>query len=297
MLILTNTTDKIQLTTGTAADVDVHVSYTDMPTPITPSSNATPGRTNTAITTATTTDILAAPAASTVRNVKTIHIFNKDTADSTDVSVIYDQNGTDFFLHKCNLAPGEALEYIEGIGWFEIAASTTSLTTAAATTAQIASHSADTYYLGMPVTSSGLTRLQAGSFFRWKFRMNKGAAGTATPIYTVRFGTNGTTADTARLTFTGAAQTAAADEGWVEIDVGFRVVGASAVIVGNHALTHRLATTGFSVTATNVFMTPVVSGTFDSTVANSIIGLSVNPGTSGAWVTDLVTLDAANLVR
>ena len=110
MLILTNTTDKLQLTTGTAADVDVHVSYTDAPTPITPSSNATPGRTNTAITTAATTDILAAPAASTVRNVKTIHVFNKDTADSTDVTVIYDQNATDFMLHKANLAPGEALE-------------------------------------------------------------------------------------------------------------------------------------------------------------------------------------------
>jgi hypothetical protein len=120
MLILTNTTDKLQVLTGAAADVDVHVSYTDAPTPITPTSSVTPGRQNTAITTATTTDILAAPAGSVVRNVKTIHIVNKDTADATDVTVIYDQNATDFVLHKTNLAPGEALEYVEGIGWFEI---------------------------------------------------------------------------------------------------------------------------------------------------------------------------------
>jgi hypothetical protein len=296
MLILTNTTDKIQVTTGTAADVDVHASWSDAPTPILTSSSVTPGRTNTAITTATTTDVVAAPAASTVRNVKTLHIFNKDTADTTDVTVIYDQSGTDFTIHKATLAPGEALEYVEGIGWYEIAASTAAISSAAATTSTIASHSADTYYLGMSCTASGTTRLQAGSMFRWKFRTNK-TAGTATPTYIIRYGTAGTTADTARVTLTGAAQTAVADEGWVEIDAAFRTVGASATIVANHALFHRLGTTGLSVTAANVFMTPVVSGTFDSGVANSIIGLSVNPGASGAWVTDLVTLDASNLIR
>lgn len=123
MLILTNTTDKLEVIIGTAADVDTHVSFTDMPTPITPSSNATPGRQNQSRTTAATHELCAAPAASTVRNVKTVHIFNKDTVDATDITVVYDQNGTDFVLHKVNLAPGEALEYIEGIGWFEIAPS------------------------------------------------------------------------------------------------------------------------------------------------------------------------------
>jgi hypothetical protein len=116
VLNLSATTDKIQLTTGTAADVDVHASWVDLS-----GTTVTPGRTNTAITTAATTDIVASPAASTVRNIKTLHIFNKDTADSTDVTVIFDQNATDFTIHKVNLAPGEALEYVEGIGFFEIA--------------------------------------------------------------------------------------------------------------------------------------------------------------------------------
>jgi hypothetical protein len=265
------------------------VDMSDASPPVTTSIN----KQNTAITTAATTDIVAAPGASTRRNVKTINIRNKHASSLVDVTVNYNQNGTLFELFKATLLWGECLEYIEGIGWFVVQKVVPDRAEAAATIAQIASHSADTYYLGLNVGG----RLQAGSSFRWKFRMSKGAAGTATPVYTIRFGTNGTTGDTARVTLTGAAQTAAADEGWVEVDAAFRVYSASAVLVANHALFHRLTTTGFSTTGYNVFMTPVVSSAFDATVADSIIGLSVNPGTSGAWVTDLVTLDAMNLVE
>jgi hypothetical protein len=122
MLILTNTTDKLEVTIGAAADIDTHVSYSDSPTPITPTSNVTPGRQNQNRTTAATHELVAAPAASTVRNIKTIHIVNKDTADATDVTVIFDQSGTDIVLRKANLLPGESLDYVEGIGWFETAA-------------------------------------------------------------------------------------------------------------------------------------------------------------------------------
>ena len=119
MLLLVNTTDKVQLITSAAATVDVHASFADFN-----SSFATSGlgKQNTAIVTATTTDIVAAPGASTTRNVKTLHIRNKDASLACDVTVVYDQNGTDFELHKTTLKPGEALEYIEGIGFFTLAA-------------------------------------------------------------------------------------------------------------------------------------------------------------------------------
>jgi hypothetical protein len=293
-VLFPNTTDKLQLTTSSTANIDVYSEWVDMDNT---TKVVTPGRGVLKITTATTTDIVPAPASGSTRKVKRIAINNIHASASNGVSILYNANGTTYMIDSWTLLFGERVGYQEGRGFkvydasgFEKTA-TSARTTGSAITAQIASHSADTYYLGMNVAS----RVQAGSWFRWTFRTNKGG-GTATPIYTIRYGTAGTVSDTARVTITGAAQTAVADEGYIMVEATFRAVGGSAVLVGQVHLWHRLATTGLSVTASNVFATPVVSGTFDSTVANSIIGLSVNPGTSGAWVTDLVTLDTGNLL-
>lgn len=115
--LLNGSTDKLQLTTSAAITVDVHASWVDLN-----GTTVTPGRTNTAITTATTTDIVATPAASTTRNVKNLQIRNKHASSPVDLTVIYDANGTDFELHKTTLNAGEALEYIEGVGFFTLAA-------------------------------------------------------------------------------------------------------------------------------------------------------------------------------
>jgi hypothetical protein len=118
MLNLTNaSTDKLQLVTDTGADVDVVVSWVDWV-----SNTPTPGTTPTAITTATTTDIVATPAASTIRNVKHITARNKDSSLTQTLTVILDRNGTDYEIHKTILQPGECLEFIEGIGFFTLAA-------------------------------------------------------------------------------------------------------------------------------------------------------------------------------
>jgi len=64
MLLLTSTSDIVRLITGAAAStIEVHTSYVDVN-----GTTITPGRTNTRITTATTTTIVASPAASTQRN-------------------------------------------------------------------------------------------------------------------------------------------------------------------------------------------------------------------------------------
>lgn len=116
MIILSATTDTLDLVSGQAGTLDVHVSWVDLS-----GTTATPGRTNTAIATATTTAVLAAPAASTVRNAKTINIRNAHASTSMDVTLRFNQNATIFTLHKVTIRAGEALEYVEGVGFFLLA--------------------------------------------------------------------------------------------------------------------------------------------------------------------------------
>ncbi len=113
MLNLVLTTDKLALITSAAVTVDVHASFVDLS-----GTTVTPGKQNTAISTATTTDIVAAPAASTVRNVKTLHIRNKHATSPVDVTVQYNANAVLGEIHKATLRAGEMLEYVEGVGFF-----------------------------------------------------------------------------------------------------------------------------------------------------------------------------------
>lgn len=124
MINLTATTDKLQLVTSAAVAVDVHCSYVDRTND---GVTITPGRQNTAISTATTTDILAAPGASTARNAKTINARNKDASASVDVTAVFNQNGTSFELFKVTLRPQDSLEYVEGVGWFVVTSASAKL--------------------------------------------------------------------------------------------------------------------------------------------------------------------------
>ena len=144
----------------------------------------------------------------------------------------------------------------------------------------VVASAADTYLTGSPlaVPSHGL---QIGTRFRWRMWMTKTAAGTAAPVWNVRFGTAGTIADAARLTFTGPAQTAVVDTGYVTIDAVVRSIGGAGVVAGVLILNHNLATTGFANLSSPTLQ--VVSAGFDTTVPNLIVGVSVNPGASGVW--------------
>lgn len=153
-------------------------------------------------------------------------------------------------------------------------------------TASATPFSSDTYLAGSNVTvpSGGP---YVGTTYHLMFDLVKTAAGTATPIIIVRYGTNGTTADTARVTFTFGAGTAAVDTGIFELYCTFRTVGSgtSAVLQGQAGLTSNLTTTGIS---NAVKALQVTSGGFDSTVASSIIGVSYNGGASAAHTVQLV---------
>lgn len=117
MLLLVSTTDKIQLTTSAAATVDVVASIQDKTTS---TGNITSASQRTAITTATTTDVVAAPASGVERNIVELTVRNKHASTATDVTVILDANATDYEICKFTLNAGDTLEYIEGVGWFLI---------------------------------------------------------------------------------------------------------------------------------------------------------------------------------
>jgi len=160
-------------------------------------------------------------------------------------------------------------------------------------TADAVASAADTYLTGSSIVIPGHL-MQVKTRFRWRFAMTKSAAGTAAPIWRVRIGINGTTADAAILTFTQVAlQTAVVDTGIVQIDAILRNIGVAGVLAGSLQMQHVLAATGFSTLTTNILQ--VTSAGFDTTVANLIAGVSVNPGASGVWTHQLVTAEALNL--
>jgi hypothetical protein len=287
MIILATTTDKLDLVTGVACAVDVHVSFQDYS-----GSTVTPGKQNTAITAAATTDILAVPAASTYRNAKTINIRNKHASTSVDVTVRFNQNATIFELYKIALGPGDILSYVEGVGWFVYAAPSTRFYADAAGNAAdiVVTGAVDTYLVGL--TLGG--RLKTGSMLRFTLRMTKTANGSATPIWTVRAGTAGGVGDTARLTFTGGAQTGAVDTGWAQILISIGNYGASAVMNSTFVMQHTGTTTGFLNGAQGQTFA-AVSAAHDLTGPTTVIGISVNPGAAAVWTHQLVTLEAIGL--
>lgn len=105
MLLLTSTSDIVRIVTGSAANLNVHVSWVDNL-----SGTITPGRTNTAaIATATTTTVCAAPAASTQRNVKGIFVTNNHASASTQVTVQHFDGTNSEDLMGVTLLAGENL--------------------------------------------------------------------------------------------------------------------------------------------------------------------------------------------
>lgn len=112
MILLTDTTHILELLSTSTSSTDYYVTYADITTTL-----FTPGVSSGNIATATTTTILAAPAASTQRQVKLITIRNRGTA-AQSVTIKYDVSGTERFLTPTiALAAGESLNYTDGQGF------------------------------------------------------------------------------------------------------------------------------------------------------------------------------------
>jgi hypothetical protein len=164
----------------------------------------------------------------------------------------------------------------------------------ASTSNQGAGFATDTYITGSSILIHP-GALKVGSMYSVVIRVSKTAAGTATPIVNIRFGTNGTTADTSRGTLTWTAGTAAADDGIIQIWMTVTASGTSGTIRTVGRITHKLSVTGLTGTAAVSETEVADSGTFDQTVANSYIGLSLNAGGSAAWTVHLVQAKLENL--
>jgi len=118
-------TEKVSCTTSSTAPLDIVVSYVDVPSPFTPTSNATGDKQLTQITSATTTDILAAPAASTCRNILGISIKNNHSATANTIQVQLNVSGTLYEIAPdCILLFGESLVMDAKGVWFHYDANT-----------------------------------------------------------------------------------------------------------------------------------------------------------------------------
>lgn len=111
MINLTSTSDLVRVITASALNTDVHATWVDY------APTVTPGRTNTLITTATTTTVVASPGSSVTRNVKTLELHNRDASSSNVVSVVHSDGSNIPVLRKVTLLAGQTLCYDDGKGW------------------------------------------------------------------------------------------------------------------------------------------------------------------------------------
>lgn len=150
-----------------------------------------------------------------------------------------------------------------------------------------------TYITGSNI-SVPKSKLQIGTMFRWRFNMTKTGAGAAASTIDVCVGTAGTTADTARVSFTKPAGTGVIDEAWCEVVVICRgPLSASGVFVGEFIMTHNLAATGHAIIPCVDVNT--VSAGFDVTVADLIVGLCITTGAADAITIQMCQAEAWNL--
>lgn len=161
------------------------------------------------------------------------------------------------------------------------------------TVAQTPAAATRTYIDGSAITVP-TSKLKIGTKLSWKFNMTKTAAGTATSTFDICVGTLGTTGDTARLSFTKPAGSAATDEGFVIIEAVVRgPLSASGIMVGEFVMYHNLASTGHMVIPVAAVNT--VSSAFDVTTAGLIVGVCITSGASDAITIQQVSAQAFNL--
>lgn len=275
MLLLTSTSDALSVISSAAVALDVHASWIDYA-----AGTVTPGRTNTAMSTATTTTVVASPASSTQRNVKSLHLRNKDATLSTDVTVRHTDGTIIAELIKITLSAGDSLEYIEGVGFFKIPNPVNAPDPRVSVADQAIGASVTNYITNSDLHVSAGRPLKAGTVLRWHVCFTKTAAATASMTFDLRVGTAGTTADTSRASLATGTQSAVADAAELEVACTIRSISASGTITTSMQLEHNLAATGFA--PTNVVVANTTSAAFDTTATNLVFGMSLTTGASHA---------------
>lgn len=112
MLLLASTSDLLRVVTSAAVSTDVHASWLDLN-----AGTVTPGRTNTLITTATTTSVVASPGSGVYRTVKTLCVRNKHATTAQTATVVHTDGTNAVELVSVVLSAGDALHYDENNGF------------------------------------------------------------------------------------------------------------------------------------------------------------------------------------
>lgn len=123
MLILRGNTDKLQLVTGSAVDIEVHASVMQADNAAPPVVQALPNfGPRASITTATTTDIVDATGLTSghVYNVKTLTAYNNHASTSSVVTMQVTDGTDTTVLAKVTLLAGESLVLDESGRWFHL---------------------------------------------------------------------------------------------------------------------------------------------------------------------------------
>ena len=117
MIILESTSEFLEVVTTTAQAIDVVISYADDN-----GSDLIAWSQETAITTATTTTVLSAPAASTQRQVKMITWENKGTA-AQSITLIKDVSWTKYVIRTATILPWQNATFTQMNWWVKYSAS------------------------------------------------------------------------------------------------------------------------------------------------------------------------------
>lgn len=110
-MILTGS-DILRITTTSAATISVYASYTDHGR-----ERTARGRTSTAISSATTTTVLAGPGAPTHREVGMLAVANNHASTSDTVTIEHYDGTTATMVWAGALAAGESVVYLQDAGW------------------------------------------------------------------------------------------------------------------------------------------------------------------------------------
>lgn len=292
MLIQSSTNDKIQVITSAAGTVKVHASWVD------DASNVfTPGRTNTAtITTAATTDVVAAPAASTQRTTNFLSVRNTDATVSQTITIQHTDGTNVEPIFVGTIAAGESV-VMDRTGVFTSYANTGVVKSSAQTgwlfnsnTANVTGFAADTYVAGSSILIP-TQNFKTGTGYRCRISITKTAAGVAGLTATLRVGATASTSDSSYFALSLSAQTAATDTTLLTYDFMTRSTGASAALVA-HLSSISQPTTGFS----SLLKGANGTNTGDITAwPGKYIGVSLNGGASASFTVNMVQAEIYNI--
>lgn len=125
-IALEGSTDSLEIVTSSAASTDYTVAWSN----VTATALTTPGTGAGNIASATTTTVIAAPAASNWRYVRTLTVRNASTTTSNTITVQVDRSAANRTVYSATLGAGEVLTYDE-TGWKRYASNGSQITNSA----------------------------------------------------------------------------------------------------------------------------------------------------------------------